>query len=1149
MKNSRYGHFIFPQSLLLCLVLFAGGAIAAIPISSQTKLVADDALRSSGFGWAVAIDDNTAVVSAFADDDNIGAAYVYERSGSGWQQVSKLTASDGEAGDFLGISVAVSGDTIALGAALDDNEKGADAGAVYIYVKPANGWAGAMTETLKLAAASGNADRGFGGSVALAGNTLVVGAPGKDSATTPGEVFVYQGSGATWSQKAKLDVADLDGSDFFGAVLDFDGETIAVGAFGKDGNKGAVYLYGKPAGGWSDKEHDAVLTADDGVANDYFGGSVAVDGATVLVGANGKDGKLGAAYLFGREGGNWVQQAKLLSADGAAGDNFGYAVGVAGDTAVVSASHFMEQGSESFYLFTRSGNSWVEQGKISDPDGKSGSKFAQSIAIDKSARSVVVGAFSADAGQDRAEKNTGAAYLFELEQPVDLALVKQDGTDPVLVGEQITYSLLVTNNSGRDATGVTVTDTLPAGLGYVSDDGGCAVSGQTVNCNLGTVTKNGGTGSVAITARANSAGKITNTATVSANEADANNSDNTDTEETTVKKNTPPVAGDDTAVTEAGSAVTTGNVLANDSDADGDALAVSGADTRSAQGGSVVDNGDGTFTYTPPDGFDGEDSFGYTVSDGKGGEAQGTVRITVEPVNNPPSAADDSVTTDEDTPVTTGNVLANDTDPDGDSLSVSGVDGRSARGGTVADNGNGTFTYTPPAGFDGEDSFGYTVSDGNGGEAQGTVRITVEPVNNPPSAADDSVTTDEDTPVTTGNVLANDTDPDGDSLSVSGVDGRSARGGTVVDNGNGTFTYTPPAGFSGNDNFRYTVSDGKGGEARGTVQIAVNTVNEAPQAGADSISTTEGNPVTTGNVLANDTDPDGDSLSVSGVDGRSAQGGTVVDNGDGTFTYTPPAGFSGTDSFAYTVSDGKGGEAQGTVNVTVTKVVPINNPPVAENDSATTMQDTPVTIAVLANDSDPDGDTVTVKGVDETSAQGGSVVDNGDGSFTYTPVAGYAGSDSFNYMIGDGKGGQAQGRVDITVERAASGNEAPQAVDDNAATDVDTAVTITDVLANDSDADGDPLSIIAVDSESAQGGSVVDNGDGSFTYTPPTGYSGADTFTYTISDGNGGEATGTVTISVGDGDGVWQGALDPWMLLLLLLPLGYRRFRRQICDC
>ena len=371
----------------------------------------------------------------------------------------------------------------------------------------------------------------------------------------------------------------------------------------------------------------------------------------------------------------------------------------------------------------------------------------------------------------------------------------------------------------------------------------------------------------------------------------------------------------------------------------------------------------------------------------------------------------------------------------------------------------------------------------------------------------------------------------------------------MVDNGNGTFTYTPPAGFSGNDNFRYTVSDGKGGEARGTVQIAVNTVNEAPQAGADSISTTEGNPVTTGNVLANDTDPDGDSLSVSGVDGRSAQGGTVVDNGDGTFTYTPPAGFSGTDSFAYTVSDGKGGEAQGTVNVTVTKVVPINNPPVAENDSATTMQDTPVTIAVLANDSDPDGDTVTVKGVDETSAQGGSVVDNGDGSFTYTPVAGYAGSDSFNYMIGDGKGGQAQGRVDITVERAASGNEAPQAVDDNAATDVDTAVTITDVLANDSDADGDPLSIIAVDSESAQGGSVVDNGDGSFTYTPPTGYSGADTFTYTISDGNGGEATGTVTISVGDGDGVWQGALDPWMLLLLLLPLGYRRFRRQICDC
>ncbi|HHS83538.1 MAG TPA: tandem-95 repeat protein, partial [Gammaproteobacteria bacterium] len=346
----------------------------------------------------------------------------------------------------------------------------------------------------------------------------------------------------------------------------------------------------------------------------------------------------------------------------------------------------------------------------------------------------------------------------------------------------------------------------------------------------------------------------------------------------------------------------------------------------------------------------------------------------------------------------------------------------------------------------------------------------------------------------------------------------------------------------------YTVSDGNGGEIQGTVQIAVNTVNHAPMAAPDSASTTEGSSVTTGNVLVNDSDPDGDSLSISGADSQSAEGGTVVNNGDGTFTYTPPAGFSGADSFTYTVSDGNGAEAQGTVSVTVTKVIPVNNPPVAMADAVTTQQDTSVTTGdVLANDSDPDGDSVTVSGVDSQSAQGGIVVDNGDGTFTYTPASGYVGSDMFNYMISDGKGGQAQGVVNITVEQATSTNTNPVAVDDTAETEVDTAVTVADVLANDSDADGDVLSITSADSVSEQGGSVDNHGDGSFTYTPPAGFNGEDRFHYTISDGNGGEDQATVTITVNkqdDGDGFWLGSFDLWMLLLLLFPLGYRRYQQ-----
>jgi len=671
----------YRSSCLVLLFLFfllnvSGTLVAAVPVLSQTKLIADDAFKDSGFGWAVAVDGDTAVVSAFADYDNLGAAYVYERTAGGWQQVAKLTASDGvdgDNGDFLGISLAVSGDTVVLGAALDDNENGTDAGAVYVYVKPAGGWPAAMTETVKLVAPVAAADRGFGSALALEGDTLVVGSPGKDDALVPGEVFVYQGGGDSWTLKATLSVSGLNGSDSFGTILDFDGQTIAVGAFGQDGSKGAVYLYRKPSGGWSSKSHDVMLVAADGQANDFFGGSVAVDGDTVLVGANGDDdhgSKSGAAYVFVQTGSSWVQQAKLTASDAKAADNFGYSVDLAGNSAVIGASHFSDDAADAIYFFTRSEGAWTEQGKITDPDAKTGSKFGLSVAIDSTATVVLAGAFGADAGPGRAEKNAGAAYLFELEAPVDLALVKQDDRDPVRVGESLTYTLLITNNGERDATGVTVSDTLPDEVSYLSDDSGCSRNGQIITCNLGTVGKNGGKASVAITVSADSAGSIVNTATVSANEVEADSTDNTDSETTLIKANAPPQAVDDTVITDEDTPVTTGNVLANDTDPDGDILSVSGADSRSAQGGTVVNNGDGTFTYTPPAGFDGSDSFVYTVSDGNGGEDQGTVRITVNAVNPPPVAVDDAVTTDEDTPVTTGNVLANDTDPDGDTLSM-----------------------------------------------------------------------------------------------------------------------------------------------------------------------------------------------------------------------------------------------------------------------------------------------------------------------------------------------------------------------------------------------------------------------------------------------------------------------------------------------
>ncbi len=287
--------------------------------------------------------------------------------------------------------------------------------------------------------------------------------------------------------------------------------------------------------------------------------------------------------------------------------------------------------------------------------------------------------------------------------------------------------------------------------------------------------------------------------------------------------NRPPVAVDDAQIANENTSTLINNVLLNDTDLDNDTLIVLSANTTSAQGASVANNNNGTFIYTPPSGFTGFDSFNYVVSDSKGGTDTGTVNITVvtPSANNPPVAVDDSQTVGSGLSVV-GNVLSNDTDLDGDTLFVLSADTVSAQGGNVSNNNNGTFDYTPPSGFNGADSFNYVVSDGQGGTDTGTVNITVlPPANNPPVAVDDTLTTGQDNTVTTTNVLLNDTDLDGDTLVVLSADTTSAQNGSVVNNNNGTFTYTPSSGFNGADSFNYVVSDGQGGTDTGTVNITV----------------------------------------------------------------------------------------------------------------------------------------------------------------------------------------------------------------------------------------------------------------------------------------------------------------------------------------
>jgi hypothetical protein len=465
-------------------------------------------------------------------------------------------------------------------------------------------------------------------------------------------------------------------------------------------------------------------------------------------------------------------------------------------------------------------------------------------------------------------------------------------------------------------------------------------------------------------------------------------------------RNNHPDAIDDQVTTERNVAVAI-DVLANDSDADGDMLSVIGF--TQPESGTVAPIDNVTLRYTPPENFSGTDLFDYVISDGMGGVDTATVTVvTNAPANNAPVAANDVVITLEDTPVTI-DVLANDTDPDGDALSLLSFTQGSR--GSVAENENGTLTYTPVENFFGDDSFLYVVTDGNGGVDTAGVNITVNPVNDSPLAEADSVTTDEDVPVTV-DVLANDSDVDGDTLAVTNV--TQGGHGSVTNNGDGTVTYAPATDFNGSDRFDYVISDGNGGVAIATVAVTVKPVNDPPVATNNAVTTLEDTSATIA-VLDNDTDPDGDALSILSFTQGSR--GSVAKNEDGTVTYTPVENFFGADSFLYVVTDGNGGVDTAEVNVTVN---PINDPPRAEADSVTTDEDVPVTIHVLANDSDVDEDALTVANV--TQGGNGSVENNDDGTVTYAPAVNFNGADRFDYIVSDGNGGVATATVTVTIK-------------------------------------------------------------------------------------------------------------------------------------
>lgn len=450
------------------------------------------------------------------------------------------------------------------------------------------------------------------------------------------------------------------------------------------------------------------------------------------------------------------------------------------------------------------------------------------------------------------------------------------------------------------------------------------------------------------------------------------------------------------------------NLLANDADGDGDELSAVVA-TLPAHG-TLSRTASGDLAYTPDTDYHGPDSFTYKATDSALTSSAATVSLTVTPTPDAPAARPDEYSMDEDDVLLGGvpGVLSNDHDADGDAMTAALVDPPAH--GQVTVDADGSFTYEPAADYHGPDSFTYRAHDATSGSRPARVRITVNPIADAPVSAGDEYATPEDTPleVAAPGVLGNDSDADADALTATLADGPAH--GTLDLAADGSLRYVPDPDFHGGDSFTYTASDGTTASAPVPVTIEVEPVNDAPAASDDARATDEDTPLDV-DVLANDSDADGDALTAA-VASPPAHG-QVEGGPGGTLRYVPAADFHGTDTFTYTASDGTASSAPATVTVTVR---PVNDRPVARDDALATTKNTPLDVAapgVLGNDLDPDGDPLAAAVA--TAPEHGSLVLGPDGGLRYEPARGFRGFDTFTYTATDGTAASAPGTVAVFV--------------------------------------------------------------------------------------------------------------------------------------
>ncbi|HZS05030.1 MAG TPA: Ig-like domain-containing protein [Blastocatellia bacterium] len=483
-------------------------------------------------------------------------------------------------------------------------------------------------------------------------------------------------------------------------------------------------------------------------------------------------------------------------------------------------------------------------------------------------------------------------------------------------------------------------------------------------------------------------------------------------------------------------------------------------------------------TYTPAPDYNGPDSFTFKANDGKADSNVATVGIGVTPVNDPPVASSQSVTTDEDTAKV---ITLAASDVDNDPLTFIAV--TPPQHGTL--NGTGSnLTYTPALNYNGPDSFSFKVNDGQVDSNIATVSITVSPVNDPPFANGQLITTAEDTakPFT-----LTVTDVDGDTLTFAVVTQpqHGSLSGTAPN-----LIYTPAPNYNGPDNFTFKVNDGKVDSNTATVGINVTPVNDLPVADPQSVTTPED---TARAITLVASDVDNDPLTfIVGPPQHGTLSGTAPN-----LTYTPAPNYNGPDSFSFKVNDGQVDSNIATVSITVS---PVNDPPVANNQSITTAEDTAKPFTLGAGDVDGDALTFTIVSPPLHGSLSGTAP-----NLTYTPALNYNGSDSFSFKVNDGTADSNIATVGIGITPV---NDPPVASGQTVSTAEDTAKAITLVA---SDIENDPLTWIIV--SPPLHGSLSGTAP-NLTYTPAPNYNGLDSFTFKVNDGQANSNIVSVDITI-----------------------------------